>query len=499
MQSGAGTYYTTPSLGGLIQQLKHLSLFGADALVIEGESGSGRSALAQVMLNELKAGQSAEVPVAVNAFSINDAMDDFGVISGFTQALGVPSTAMTIGERLTLLRNFSQNLMREKKLAILLVDHAELMSDETLGAALSLLQGEADTGFGLRYLFFANPGFATRIDQLGLLELSVYDFQMPEFSASELEQVLLAHFPDLAKLEEEGRLPSTTAIWNRSGGNPGRAIEFVQHQLEAQRHGGLSADIRRMPLLHIGLLAVLVIVLALLALLKAFSGGDEPERKQVVLESPPLLEKRPETPKPDSPEDDSVRAGFDAVDADRLSGPGKQDGAAADGFAVISDTPAPEATLVPEPTATPSPVPTPAPTPVATPTPAPTPEPVLESELSTAEPTRPTRPAATELSGEEQFLLNQPSSAYVLQLVAASQRESLESYIQAQSNREMLHIYRRLRDSGGHWYIVVLGPYANKAEAERAIPGLPAAQKKAGPWPKSMQAVKREIEAFRDN
>jgi DamX protein len=97
------------------------------------------------------------------------------------------------------------------------------------------------------------------------------------------------------------------------------------------------------------------------------------------------------------------------------------------------------------------------------------------------------------------FLLAAEDDAYVLQMLAASKRPALDRFVAAQTNSEMVRIYRRVRSSDGPWYIVVIGPYSSKAEAMIARDNLPVEQKKAGPWPKSLASVKAEIEAFRDN
>ena len=87
----------------------------------------------------------------------------------------------------------------------------------------------------------------------------------------------------------------------------------------------------------------------------------------------------------------------------------------------------------------------------------------------------------------------------MLQLVAASKRDSLLGYMSIQPNKESMRLYRRVKKDGGHWYIVVLGAYNSKQDAQAAIKSLPKQQRDAGPWPRPMSLVKMEIEEFQRN
>ncbi len=106
------------------------------------------------------------------------------------------------------------------------------------------------------------------------------------------------------------------------------------------------------------------------------------------------------------------------------------------------------------------------------------------------------KPAIEGLTPDESALMAMATSGYVLQVSAAKSLPALEEFVRIQSNRVSLRIYRSLR-SGKSWFVVVEGFYADKDSALAAMSNLPSGQLKAGPWPKSMAAVRLEIAAYK--
>jgi DamX protein len=100
------------------------------------------------------------------------------------------------------------------------------------------------------------------------------------------------------------------------------------------------------------------------------------------------------------------------------------------------------------------------------------------------------------LTSDEAALMAMTDRGFVIQISAANSLRSLESFVSEQRNRSTLKIYRSIR-SGKNWYVVVEGFYADKDSALSGMKNLPSHQLKAGPWPKSISAVKLEIEAYK--
>ena len=128
--------------------------------------------------------------------------------------------------------------------------------------------------------------------------------------------------------------------------------------------------------------------------------------------------------------------------------------------------------------------------------------PTLEPKAAAkAKPARPAltsraKPALEGLTPDESALMGMAENGYVLQVSAAKSLPALEEFVSSQRNRSSLRIYRSIR-SGKSWFVVVEGYYADKDSALAAMSNLPSGQLKAGPWPKSMAAVRLEIAAYK--
>ena len=107
------------------------------------------------------------------------------------------------------------------------------------------------------------------------------------------------------------------------------------------------------------------------------------------------------------------------------------------------------------------------------------------------------RASGVSSSGEqaENVLLGFNANAYVLQLMAAGAEKPLMDYIDEQSNKKNLRLYRGVRN-GRSWYIIVEGYYVDRNDALAGISKLPNAQRANRPWPKKVASVQQEIKAY---
>ncbi len=513
MSSESSQYFSTPDLTGLIQQLKHLSLFSADALVVEADPGSGKSSLLRCLEQSYfsSEGNSSEVEPNIDFVRIDlqSQGESFDLIFDISERLGIPADGLSVGAILSQLRSYVESLCEERKVVLVAIDDAHLLHDDALGAVLSLLPAAAEQGFGLRLLLFAEMGLMLRIDQIAPAELSIYDFQLAPFSTQELERFLSSRITRFDELQDLGKLPSIAAIWNRSGGRPGPALAFIESHLSESSKPNLPEGIQGIPLVHLGILTILVAGLIFTLLYRDDGTGDITEEKEIA-ESRPVIASEssvsagapepspatllesvesetkseqidtigalPDQSQTASPADSPVNT-IVVADADRASD--IADFSESGNDIVVSQS---EAFVSTEGRALsadgePSEVP-------------------AEQELVAEQPVSSGKELT--LTRSERLLLEQPSGAYVLQLVAASKKDSLLGYIAKQTNKDELHMYRRVKGEDDQWYIVVIGPYNNKGAAESARSSLPANQREAGPWPKSIDAVRREINEFRD-
>lgn len=102
------------------------------------------------------------------------------------------------------------------------------------------------------------------------------------------------------------------------------------------------------------------------------------------------------------------------------------------------------------------------------------------------------RPLTRQFQFDEEELLSWPEGHYTLQVLGVSKEASVKAYVERQSNKEYMRIYKSQR-SGKPWYVVVVGRYDSAQQARQAISGLPEVQRNASPWVRQVSAVQEEI------
>lgn len=457
---------------GLKQQIIYLAQFGNSVQVIHGAPGAGKSTFFQHLLTRGFSSSAVGINAAQGA-----GFDAF--LRSALEQLGLrPDQTASRGELIAALRGFVQTLHRERSRTVLLIDDAHTFSDPELGALLSLQQGHEDAGVGLHMVMFAEPGFAARLDSLGLLDVTVHDAPLPPLSLAETHQLLRRLTPRLG-LPQDVTEPAQQ-LWQQSQGLPGRLVELAE-QLRPQPAKEKALSLRGLPIGHFAALIVLSGVLIWAFLVRSPSQPPQTEARTQPLPIPrvttaPYIEL--ESPKPQelaaNPVSLPIQEEVPAQSPDIRPSASTE---AAESGANFDDQTAADTV---KPQTEPAP-------------PAPEPQPVALRE-------QPQRPAASmdpgTLSSDEQALLRLPASGFALQLMAASTAEALNTFMAQQPNRKNLRMYHSTRN-GKALYIAVEGFYADKASAQAAVVNLPEQQRRMGPWPKPLEQIHREIRSNR--
>ncbi len=517
-QHSSESYFYTPALKGLIQQLTHLAFFGDGISVVTGQKGSGKSALA------CELGEHLDQAHDVVSLSLHSDLELAECVEKISRALGVAQVdSLSVGEMLSELRAFVQTLSQENKLVVLVIDDAHHLDDQAVGALVSLLQGAPQSHAGLHLVLFSEPGLDGRIDALQIIDVAVYDFDLPNFSPTELSQ-FLSRDP---AIEETLNSSLVQKIWVNAKGLPGAALALVNESGSAEGDSGTSKRNRfdfGVPYGHIAAIGVLALVL-LWSLVGREGEVEEPPKAKVV--APGVVPGTvPADGAAESAEVAEEYTGSSSIavsqsneedsDADVIEGTGL-DG---DEALFVQDS-ADEPALVDSEAALPSEEPlevgdiAPAddenemlsgdneaeamyeassdaavPLEVAAPS-------VNEVEEVIEPPSRHMNLSATmALTEPEVFLMAQNPDFYSLQVIAASKKPLLEAYMARQPNRDTLYMYRGTRE-GKSWYVVVQGVYSSREAAMKGLRMLPKEQSKAGPWPRKLSAIQEEIDEFR--
>lgn len=488
-------YFSTPARQGLIQQLLHLVRYGDGIPVVQGAGRSGKTAIAKELASQLE-----EVPhLALVEVKANARLLDVLVEVLRRYGFNMDETASE-GELLAELRRFSHALANDKDLGVLILDNAHYLDDHSLGAVVSLLQGVDTAGHGMHLVFFAQPDLVSRIDGLGLLDISVYDFDVPLLSPSELSDFLKKHLEYRAETGRKLSAETVQAIWSRSRGAPGYSLRLM---LETARSGPSISKplLRNMPVGHVVALSVLGIVLVWALLLRNTETDSDRTISEVALTS---AQEKPdstlETASPDGfkPTDfqpktnptvvantasetlpsnegvGTVETEREAKEIEEASTTVKRN-SAEDQIVEIEQTKAPQVA---------NPIQQERPAGVTSPPPAP---------ALTLNPAG----VNSHFTADEKFLLDQSPTSFTLQVMAASKQEPLKNFVTRQKNSDSLFLYQGQR-GGKAWFVVTAGIYPNRDAATAAIANLPAEQKKGGPWPRQLQNIQGEIQANRN-
>ncbi len=516
----------------LLDQLAHGAQFNPGIQVVEGPVGSGKSTLAASLYREhlatcehrgaiqVEPGEAPQVTLAKVAMSL-------GVGAGHAQSAG---------ELMAALRHFSQSLHAQSQVGILVIDDAQQLDQQTIAALLSLLQGTAESGFGLHFVLWSEPGLIQRLDALQLVDVAVHDFVVPLLSLDEVQAVVrqLPAGPqwDVRQLwaESEGRIGQLKSLIQEQLTNdrPADQIDIpTAHQADPPVHSLAAGTVLGLPVLHVAALALLVVVL--IGALFAWdptsgtldsapgSGGAELEASGIATmgrgNAPAQTSSDAASGSTRSPEANAPVASEITVPNNDLrpSEPSSEEGEAAIGdFSlepVIADRELRQAlygrastTISSDPVATKEPVESErahsnvAPAPALEPDSGLNPAPKSPHQPKVAETPEPVMEAP--LSPDVEKLLGFAPDSYSLQIMAATSRQSLERFKAAQLNAGELYLYQTERQ-GKPWFLLLSGNFPSRAAASDAIERLPSVQKSAGPWPRRLENVQQEIESVR--
>lgn len=477
----------TPFYGGgqrsqLLEKLEHLCQFSASLLVVLGEPGSGKSRMARELCDSFEPEDEICLIKAQPDCSSLDVLTQ--IADGFSLSA---EPQASVGQLLASLRRFGQSADELDSLALVVIDAAEHLSEQTLGELTSLLQGQDAGGRRLHVVLFAVPEIANRLDRFQLQEVLIHDFYLEPFSLSEATDYLNFRMESAGYIGPELFNELLVEPWWRRAEGRLPALHQAAHQWLLESVQPTAEKPRsQLPLVHIISIALL---LGLLMMAYLYSGNDDdepeladqspqisgnPQSEEAERENVPAEEERVVrpldlvalSPQSDSPQGSSEGEALPEREA-RVSEPPAL-------VAPETDSEAPEVSSGP-----------------------------VEEQISDS----PSAPQAVSIPEEkpvelpqlpegEQVLLSWNSDQYTLQLLGAHSEQSVRDYMERQPNRARLLRFQSQRQ-GKPWYVVVVGRYESSAEARLAVEQLPESQQKAGPWPRPLREIQEEIKTQR--
>jgi len=95
-------------------------------------------------------------------------------------------------------------------------------------------------------------------------------------------------------------------------------------------------------------------------------------------------------------------------------------------------------------------------------------------------------------TAEEQFLLRQNPEFWMVQLAGFRLLDNVVGFMEGAQSEGEIHFYRTVRD-GNDWFVVVMGPFPTKLEADKKRQSLSQSLNSKQPWLKPMKNIQAEI------
>jgi DamX protein len=459
----------------LVQRAVHVLYFSGAILLLLGADGAGKSRTLDEIEKELK--ELADI-CHIEATVLMDATEIRGMLAA---ALGLASTAAISNAEFVYALNRMRPTDHDPQPVLCVVDSAHSLSVAVLAECTALA---ASSGGRLRMLLAGAAELATAWQQAEagaaqVLELAPLDrAETADYVRTKLQAAGYRQGQPLSDTEFD-------ELYRQSGGNFAAINALAPQWLARPKDSSVASRVKALPLLHIGVITALLTIVILLLL---YRGGNSSSTQTVLPSTSSTTASAPVAAQKNHSEQNTV-----ALELPKAAP--QQPAASSENTVPVAPSP-----QIPE----------------STPAPATTSKPLITAQAENAqrssalkkdekieaaaktERAEKNKAAVTEWTptDDEQTLLASPPSQYVLQLMGAESKATVDKFANGAGKGLKFYSYRtRLR--GKPWFIVVAGPYADKAAAQVALAQLPDAVRRQQPWLRSMANVQTDIRAHR--
>lgn len=532
-------FFADPGLTKRLDQLQHLTQFGGMVLIVEGDSGSGKTTMLRQLI--MHASNSWKVCHLQPA----DIREPLALIRQLALHFGLNESADP-HELQTLLADYCQVIEQASQVPVVIVDDADQVPAAVLKQLLNLGASAAETVKYLRIVLFGAPGLTGRFAEAAQYEgasslihtLVIHPFDEAQTDAYVMYRLAVAGYSGDSPFSPM----EIRAIHKSAAGLPARINKLAhqtltEHVWASPQHGHRTrkSRVRGRQAYALGRIswegrwlgagiAAFVVAGFVWWIGPSYQSPDEPSDANIV--SQDLVLPRPEASRVD-------RRG--TAEEQRVPQSVAEPPISVTQPVTLEQTPVIEVAAGAarqQPLFLPRSVEPPA---IPT-TPAPVDLPLLETDSRVAAPREVRDAGSDEKSGaaqsglaqsasvpavaaqakeeplrkvsavttandndaagvyREAWLLSQPAEAFTLQLLGVSQKSSVNRFLREYQFSQPVAYFHTFRDSKD-WYVLVYGVYADRAAAKAAIASLPEPVRKAGPWSRSFSSIQADIQS----
>lgn len=459
----------------LVQRAVHVLYFSGAILLLLGADGAGKSRTLDEIEKELK--DLTDI-CRIEATVLMDATEIRGMLAA---ALGLTSAAAASNAEFVYALNRMRPADGDPQPVLLTVDAAHSLAVAVLAECAALA---VSAGGRLRMLLAGEVELITAWQQAEagaaeVLELAPLDrAETADYVRTKLQAAGYRQAQPLSDVEFD-------ELHRQSGGNFAAINALAPEWLARPKDSSVASRVKALPLLHIGAITALLTIIILLLL---YRGGNSSSTQTASLSTASTTANTPVAVQKNHSEQSTV-----VLELPKAAPP---QSAASSENAAVATIPQIPAESTPTPATTTKPL-------VAAPAENAQHSSAIKKDEKTettakiekVEKNKTTMTAWTPTE-DEQALLGAPPSHYVLQLMGAESKTTVDKFANGAGKGVQFYYYRtQLR--GKPWFIVVAGPYADKVAAQAALAKLPEAVRRQQPWPRSVANVQTDIRAHR--
>jgi DamX protein len=501
--------FITPELTHRVELILHLLEYSNHLVIVKGEHESGKSTLCEELFRQEETNLIIRKLTTDTHTTLNDI---FRVIIDGDKKDELQESDYSQAA----LNQWLERSQNKQQIPVLLIDNVDLFNDDLINSLFEILINSNSVAV-LHFCLFCDSSFLDRLEEPGISHddaRSLHIIEMPSLSEKQTEQYIHSKYPE-GNAEKLNLFDEKTIkqIHRISHGMPGRINALCEQYLDDPAKK--SEPIEAKPLHNIKTLLlknklILIIVVSLLFLSVGMTtllhhtpdeqvetqtiklnlpdkdkdkDKDKVEVEQteiVSLKTPPAAEPILQT-EPVTIEDLSPSVIPELVND--LKNKSEVTVYNAEGQVVAKESDLQLASVIDKNEEVTLNVDTTIPPEkiteiVVEPQPKPKPKPTKAE--------KPSAPFVKDIN----WLIKQDSKKYVLQLIGAYEKETIDIYLKSFKNGDNKIIAFIASNKGKEWHVLVYGLFNNRDDAVAAIEKLPTKAKLMAPWPRTVESIK---------